>query len=227
MVRSKKEKDKIVRPYRNNLPSEKELEGNPKFNLEISKFRGGLEFDLFDVSKFLEKYRKNPNLVDLIKQWGDNPGYIREYLERIKNKNFSDFKVKRNFGRSESFRDSECNQIWSDTICQFIFEEKGLYSACLGFEYYNKNSILVPQIQGVSGRGRSLESIKWPNALLNLTIKWAKAFNFSEIMVLPSKRNQWEGVKSKNSRAKMYYDFTAKREGFEYDSERQVFFKKI
>ena len=217
----------MVQPYQNKDLLLRDVIKSSKLGVELLKFFVGCNFKTFKVKDFLEEYRKNPNILDLKANWKEGDEDIDKRIERIKCKDFSDFTIERHFGRGKYIHDSKCNKIYGGTNFQFILCEKGLFSACLGFEFYKKDSILIPQIQGVKGRGKSLESIRWPNALLNLTTEWARKLDLSEIMVLPHDRSFWPIVELNKKGAKMYYDITAKREGFNYDSEKKVFLKKL
>ena len=170
--------------------------------------------------KQLKLFRKNQFLEDL---------NVPDFLERFRKKSYADsdlsrYKVFLHYGMDYDFYDYDEGRIWGDTNYQFILMKDNLFAACLGFEFC-RESILVPQIQGVSERKELLSPIKWTNALLNIAIDWTKKANIPEIWVLPSERNNWGKVKSNYYGAKLYYDVTAKKEGFFYDKEMQVFRK--
>ncbi len=112
--------------------------------------------------------------------------------------------------------------IWRDTFYGFSLcspEDKPL--AMIGFEPV-RNAILVSQLQGVKGADY-LSDLKWPNALLNTAFRWAHVNMIPEVLVLPHTRNRYESVRINKTGAKMIYDVTAKREGFRFDPERQVY----
>lgn len=179
-----------------------------RINLKLLRksmgFRFGRIFNDFDIPEFLEGFRKK--------------SYPDADLSR--------YSVKLHFGRKYNFYDKKDGRIWGDTHYQFILMYNDLFGVCLGFDFY-KEGIFVQQIQGVPKRRDILKPIKWSNALLNVATNWAAQSKISEIWVLPIKRNKWYNVNQNLHNAKMYYDITAKREGFKYDEGVGVFRKVL
>lgn len=163
------EKSTIITPYLwcNNgdlfwqLPWKKAFKERFKFGRES-------DFDLFDIPEFLEEYRK----------------------EDFSHTDLSDYSVTRHLG-NHYFGEDWGNIIYGDTKFQFVLGHKDKFVACVGFEPVEKKRLLVSQIQGVKGRQKALRPIRWTNALLDLTTRWASDVGFLEVLVLPGERNRY------------------------------------
>lgn len=175
------------------------------------------------IGRSLRFFRKRKLRNELLKfKNKENLEEMSLFFEDFKKKDFkdadiSDYSLRRDFGTLDHDR-----IFFADSNYQFVLERERKPIAVLGFES-QLNAILVVQIQGIIGKQDDLKPIKWPNALLNLAVNWAQRTRINEVQVLPAERNKWGMVQGNFNGAKMYYDVTAKREGFKYDSERKVY----
>jgi hypothetical protein len=200
-------KNKTIEPYYT----------KPLFTYEIRNFFRSITNPY--LTKKLEEFEKG-------KQINDFPSFLEKFRKKSSlETDLSDYSVKLSFGLNYIY-DGRCNEICRDSYYQFILNHNDSFAAILGFEPH-KDFILITQIQGVKGKKDILKPIKWTNALVNIALDWASQSNLSEVFILPQKRNKWEQVRKNGNGAKMYYDVTAKREGFKYDSDREVYVKKI
>lgn len=117
-------------------------------------------------------------------------------------------------------------EVFRDVPYQFIFgSNKRGFLANLGFEPI-QGGILVSQIQGVKNTVSFLGDLKWSRMLLSIAEEWAYQFDLSKVYVLPSNRNKWSQVNGLTT-GKLIYDVTAERMGYDYDPEKEVYFKRL
>jgi len=118
--------------------------------------------------------------------------------------------------------------IYTDAKFTFVLTyEKGTKSrssaiACIGFDVIDESTILVKQIQGVSGKLSILQCFRWEKMLLNIVIDWAKNAGFKKVKVIRAESSQWY----RPHRAQnlfMKYDVTARRSGFKFDKKDQTY----
>ena len=117
-------------------------------------------------------------------------------------------------------------RIWPDTPLHLILRNEDRYVSDLGFDFRD-NSILVSQIQGVRGNQKALKSVYWSQALLDMVTDWAGKQGLEKAYVMPSKRSKWETVKENVSGAYLLYDKTAKKNGFKYNKDLEVYEKSL
>lgn len=171
----------------------------------LNEFQKGNKVEFVDIPKFLERFRK------------------KDFQEA----DLSSYSVLMNSGLGWNYYNNyKYSQYYADSRYHFLLTQKDKLAAILGFEPYGE-SILVTQIQGNRIIEAPFKPIKWANALLNLTCHWASLAGIQEVLVLPSERNFYPVVRENQNGAKMYYDVTARREGFVYDNERKVYVKKF
>ncbi|MEK7076226.1 MAG: hypothetical protein AAB941_01000 [Patescibacteria group bacterium] len=94
--------------------------------------------------------------------------------------------------------------------------------ACIGFELVNRSTILVKQIQGVSGKLAILQHFRWGKMLLKVVMDWAKNAGFKTVRVIKAESSKWY----REYRAKDFfirYDVTARRSGFKFDEKDQTY----
>ncbi|MBT4257634.1 hypothetical protein HOD88_00420 [archaeon] len=200
---------------------------HPRILPELLKFRVGKRFSRFDIPEFLKDFRKNPDKKGLERMFPEEDSEMREKLgDSIRNADLSRYSVKYHFGKGESFFDNYRNRVYGDVNLKFILQHSNQYSAAIGFEFTSKG-ILIPQIQGVPNKKKSLQPIKWSRALIRLVSNWAEEMGIPEVSVLPISRNYWDRVSGNIGGQKMLYDVSAKREGFKHDSERMLFVKSL
>lgn len=178
---------------------------------ELDNFSNGSELSSYVVDSFL----------------ADNLKEGREISEQ-------GFTVFQNYGTSfTSFEGRKSiplrhltREVYRDVPYQFIFgsNKKG-FLANIGFEPI-QGGILVSQIQGVKNAACVLGDLKWSRMLLSITEEWAYQFDIPKVCVLPSTRNKWSSVNSFTS-GKLIYDITAERMGYDYDSKREVYLKRL
>ncbi|MBT4136151.1 hypothetical protein HOD75_00220 [archaeon] len=204
-------------------------EKQAKLEEALKRFGDKSRFDL-DTPALLEEFRKNPHIRDLKKQYPSRSKQDYENMIReIKKADFSNYWVRLNHGigypNSQGF---SRNRPYRDAPFQFFLMRDQSIVANIGFEAHEKG-IHVSQIQGVPGEKAHLKAFKWPRALLRLATDWASQYDFEELQVLPSHRNKWihqrKDIRGLPHQLKLIYDVSAKREGFEYDSERELWIK--
>ena len=201
---------------------------------ELDKFKTDHQLfeEISEIPVFLEKFRKKPDEKKFIKRL-DGIFYLPEFLfnkqkAELENADLSQYKVLLSRGTSRiQFGDHYKNSVYRDAPYNFLLAKGETLLANLGFETCDQ-AILIDQIQGVAGRQKHLAPIKWPRALIRLATNWAAKNNIPQVYVLPAERNKWKEVLDINSsNSKLFYDVSAKREGFRYDSQKQVYVKII
>ncbi len=119
--------------------------------------------------------------------------------------------------------------IWWDVQYGIILRKDKKDIACIGFDIKAKeNRIVVVQMQGVKGRSQLLENIRWERMLLDCVIAAAQRIGYREVAVAPASKNKWckDAEKYNPERLKKFqlrYDVTAKRSGFAWDKERELY----
>lgn len=150
---------------------------------------------------FFEKFKKRE--VDFRGYWinrGFGPGYLEEM-----------------FPSSSKYIDSP---FW------FVLGRGNDIGAALSFEA-RPESLLVNQIQGFRDEENVWGPLRYPDLLLDVCWDFIKECDIPELMVLPFSRNKWEDVrKNFQNTKKRQYDQPAKRNGFVYDNEREVYVRK-
>ena len=197
--------------------------------------RNSSEVVFGDMALKNDNLKNHLEILVSLKTLPKKESFLSKYVKtKYMNLDLSKYSFKFHKG-ADYFYDSAYNEMYGDTRHQFILShnhecEDGSvcdeFIAFLGFEFYPK-LILVSQIQGVKGKQEFLKSFKWSKALLNVAIDFANEVEIPEIGVLPSKRSKWTSVRYNENGAKMYYDVTAKREGFKYDEEMGIYVKKL
>ena len=171
----------------------------------------------------LSEFKKRKNI-----EWIEVPQFLEDFRKKDSEAGFSDYFVSQFYCNWRAYFSFEHNgnysyeRLFPDSNYLFILHKNGLPLSMLGFES-QLNAVLISQIQGVKGRHDLLKSIKWPNALVNIAVQWAEHAGISEVQILPHERSKWGRVKDNSNGAKFYYDITAKKEGFKYDSEMKVY----
>ncbi len=204
---------------------------------ELDRFKPDHQLfeEISGIPVFLEEFRKKPDEKDFRKKLDslfDLPEFVfHEQKAELENADLSQYRVLLSRGTSRiQFGDHRKNSIYRDAPYNFLLVKDETLLAGLGFETCDK-AILIEQIQGVAGRQKQLSPIKWPRALIRIATNWAVKNNVPQVYVLPAERNKWKNVSnliSLNSlNVKLFYDVSAKREGFRYDAEKQVYVKKI
>ncbi|MEK6819643.1 MAG: hypothetical protein AABY03_00395 [Nanoarchaeota archaeon] len=198
------------------LAEEKQRKSLPVdfFEFSLREFQKGKKVDFLNVRDFLMRFRKKSF---------DNSAL--KYYSIIMNSGIGYVYLDESSGKKDEVRVSG-DEIYSDGDFQFILTQRNNPAAILSFSP-DGNGILVGQIQGVKGMGDSLSSLKWSRALLNLATTWASIKNVPEIRVLPYKENAYKVVRENKNGAEFYYDITAKKEGFVYDSARSLYVKEL
>lgn len=167
---------------------------------------------------------------------------IPEYLAQFKktpqtnphkydNINFSDFGIDIISLEIGYCWDLKKGMFFADVSYQFVLTKNQRFVATMGFEP-QENGFLISQIQGFTDK-ITLGPLKWSRALVSYAVDWSKQFDLSELYILPYTRNQHDCVincmnkSGESTDSKLIYDVTAKREGFKYDKNKEVFVKKL
>lgn len=153
------------------------------------------------------------------------PANMPEFLQGFRKQSEEDailshYSLQRDYGCGSS---SRFYSRWYDAPYTFVLCYDLSPVASISFEA-QQGAILVNQIQGVEGQQDKLKPIKWERGLLAYVCDWAAEHGVPEVRVLPHYKNKWERVK-KNG--KMLYDVTAKRSGFKFDEQMEVYRKPI
>lgn len=117
------------------------------------------------------------------------------------------------------FSNASYDAHYSFVLC---YDEESI--ACISFDA-QRGAILVPQIQGKFGSHDKLQPLKWERALLALVLDWAENNSIPEVRVTPYHKNIYEMVRS-DERFKLLYDVTARRSGFTYDEDMDLYRKQ-
>ncbi|MBI4116212.1 hypothetical protein HY449_00535 [Candidatus Pacearchaeota archaeon] len=120
------------------------------------------------------------------------------------------------------------NLFYSDTFYRIMLTHREWPISFSSFQFVKnpEEAILIGQIQGIKGAEASLSPLRWPNALVNFVLDLARESNIPEVWILPWEKNQWNNNEVKGNPI-MYYDITAKREGFDYDEKMEVYRKNV
>ena len=161
--------------------------------------------------------------------------YLRNFLKPDNKIKFSDYEVYLVYSNNGGYGNFE--GIYHDAKYSFILVKSGLEKvfikqkalACIGFDLGLdrglENSIIIKQIQGVSGEQNDLSYFHWTKMLLKICVDWAKDNGFKNAYVIRAKNSSWyiaEGERSKNMF--MRYDVTARRSGFKFDKKKKMYF---
>ena len=161
----------------------------------------------------------------------DSPNInIKEYLEKFAKKEekerISDYNYRLacEKHRSNSGPSAKFSPIYYDVPYQFILLTGKIPVANIGFKAdIETSTIIIKQIQGVSGRKEYLEPLRWEKMLVNILADWAKQNGAKKMEIIKAQSNPWYNEHRAQS---MYlkYDVTAKRCGFKFnaDCERYV-----
>ena len=192
---------------------------------KICRFLASLFFRVFRGKKYAElKKFKSYNLYE--------PG-LERYLKNFQKPgikhdlSFKDFFLYYSYG----YGSLNFNGVYSDALYTLVLTHKSAVNedvemACISFEVVNLSTILVKQIQGVSGMLPFLYPFRWEKMMLNIVIDWAKNAGFKSVRVIKAESSGWY----REHRAKslfMKYDVTARRSGFKFDEKDQTYVKAL
>ena len=93
--------------------------------------------------------------------------------------------------------------------------------ACIGFNI-NESTVHIRQIQGARYRHEELAPLRWEKLLVKVVIEIAQRLEFKMVEILPAKKNEWLNL-GNASQLKLRYDVTAKRIGFKWNPQKQVY----
>lgn len=146
-------------------------------------------------------------------------GLIKQSAPDIDLKHYT---IRMDFGKGQSIRHL-CMFYDAPYTFRLCYDSEPIASISFSAE---DGAVLVRQIQGVKGSQDKLKPLKWERALLAVVCDWVADNNVPEVMVLPSHKNRWSNISVSES-GRMRYDVTAKRSGFVYDKEMDVYRKSI
>jgi len=174
----------------------------------------------------------NIKLKVALKQFGlfNKPSiHAPTFLAKYKKQDFSvedlqgySFDVDHGIGPSKRMNLERVSR-WYDAPYTFVLMQDFNPLATLSFQAESK-AVLISQIQGVKGSEGKLKPLKWARGVIGLTCDWAKQNAIPEVRVLPSTRNTSPKVQE---RGFMNYDIPARREGFKYNEESQLYVKRF
>lgn len=185
---------------------------------------------VFELAEALDKFKPDNHALGEISRIPDFLEGFRKKSDEEDLSDLSEYRVLLNRGNGRFHLSNNCNfydnSVYRDAAYNFLLAKGSQLLANLGFETC-PNSILIEQIQGVYGEQKNLAPIKWPRALIRIATDWARKNHISKAYVLPFERNRWRDILDDNPGAKLFYDVSAKKEGFRYDSEKQVYAKRL
>ncbi|MFZ5954832.1 MAG: hypothetical protein ACOYT4_00220 [Nanoarchaeota archaeon] len=188
------------------------------------KMLGFRTYSWQNLAKELEKFHLGS------KQFYEVPASFGQYVKKQETVDFSLYHIELNYGRTEIYDSNHPakikNSICRDAPYQFILRQNQDFIAILGFEPI-WNGILISQIQGIPGKHEELSKFIWPRALLNMATNWAKENKIRFAAVLPYYKNKWKIVRTNKYNSYLIYDFSAKKEGFNFDSKLEVYAKRL
>ena len=162
----------------------------------------------------------------------DLAGYLKDFQKsEVKQKlNFSDFSLY----YSHDLCWSQFKGVYKDAFFTLILTHQAEETvngnfgaiACIGFDVVGPSSILVKQIQGVSGQSDILKNFKWERMLVKMVMDWARNAGFQTVKIINSKSNGWYNQQRAESLF-MKYDVTARRSGFKFDEKDQTYVKDL
>ena len=106
--------------------------------------------------------------------------------------------------------------------------------ACIGF-VISGSVVHIQQIQGARHRQEELRPLRWEKLLVKIVVEIARQLRFKTVEILPAERNDYyipsdRYLKMRRSTKKdwqkllkLRYDVTAKRLGFKWNLEKQVY----
>lgn len=172
----------------------------PKVN-----FGRGKKVGFVDVPELLQKFKK----------------------ERFREINFSTYSLFFCVGKGISREDELERVFYGDTYYHFVLRNNNFYAAVLGVEFQNSREMIISQIQGVREMKDSLEPFYWTKAMVFVGLEFALRNKIERVMILPAERNKWWSHVQDANLIYLYYDVTAKKMGFKYDSKRLMYIKDI
>lgn len=207
----------LIKPYHGSRSILPLLEDAERIGANQSFFRK------CNLVKKLSEFKKKKEI-----KWIDIPSFLTDFRKKDHGEaDFSGYSISQHFSRHRRYYyEGKETLFYADSNYQFVLRNKGNPLSVLGFES-QLGAVLIVQIQGKKGKHDELKPLKWPNALVTLMVKWAEQAEINEVQILPHTRNKWNQVKDNESNVKMYYDVTAKREGFKYDSESDLYRKVL
>ena len=126
----------------------------------------------------------------------------------------------------EVYRDAKYNFVLMGACAPHNKKQNAI--ASVGFDFFDntKKSIIINQIQGVRYKKHLLKFLRWEKMLVQITVDWARKNGFEKVFIQPSKKNHWyTDRREKNLYLK--YNVTAKRCGFKYNKEKDIFEKQL
>lgn len=130
-------------------------------------------------------------------------------------------------GNSRTFK------IYCDTTYYFVLCKKSRrvlrtrlkQIACIGFEDTSYDgSITIKQIQGRRGMQKELASIRWEKLLVEITKNWAQQNGYSAVKIIGARGNPWYYSSiSLSDKMHLKYDVTARRSGFKFIPEENIY----
>ena len=98
--------------------------------------------------------------------------------------------------------------------------------ASIGFEVGGPSTIIVKQIQGVSGKDSILKHLKWERMLLTILMDWAKNAGFKTVKIIQAKSSHWYSS-ARHDSLFMKYDVTARRSGFKFNQADETYVRSL
>lgn len=148
-------------------------------------------------------------------------GFVKTSAQDVNLKHYS---IERDFGKGISRR---FYGRFYESHYNFVLCYDGEAAASISFGAIGWSmGILVAQIQGVKNKKEILSPLKWERALLNLVVEWAEENDIPEVQVVRS-RNQLYWSMREDERWRLRYDITARRSGFFYDEQTEVYRKPL
>ncbi|MBI4170114.1 MAG: hypothetical protein HY514_00325 [Candidatus Aenigmarchaeota archaeon] len=98
--------------------------------------------------------------------------------------------------------------------------------ACVSFKIDANNSLKVVQLQGMRGKKKELQPIRWEKMFIDLVGQWAKDNGASKLKVQAAKSNIYEGIRT-TRRGKRRYDKTALEMGFLPSKGKTYYYKSL
>lgn len=236
--KEEQEESRVIQPYFGNY--EGDFYDHARTILQINGWKKNLPSNVRKVTNLaeeLEKFKEierasdhpEPRLIrDYFEETAATPD-IEDYYKKSKLLPFNDkFKVFRRWGEQGSFSHGPTDtESWMDAPYQFVLTNGDRFLSHVGFGVYD-GGILVTQNQGTKKSGDFLCDLHWAKYQLKVVENFARNASIPEVSVLPHKRNRWGFILNNvHGTAHLIYDVTAKRAGYKYDEDKQVYVKPI
>lgn len=157
---------------------------------DIFKMARSIDPDNYEcVAQELEKFNKFSKLeIDVAEE------LFRQTKKRGRIQPYSEYEVFRDTTTGHSRYGMRFRNLYYDGNLALVLTKKKVEVALVSLEA-KANSISIVQLQGVKGRQKDLEGLKWQQALFQITEDYARLLGANRVEFYSFENNSWPGVK--------------------------------